>query len=32
MSEVVSLHIHLESLHRREAILESYMKGAAKSP
>jgi hypothetical protein len=32
MSEVVSLHVHLESLHRREAILESYMKGAAKSP
>ena len=32
MSEVVSLHIHLESLDRRQAILESYMKGAAKSP
>jgi hypothetical protein len=32
MSEVVSLHIHLENLHRREAILESYMKGAVKSP
>jgi hypothetical protein len=32
MSEVVSLHIHLESLRRREAILESYMKSAAKSP
>jgi len=32
MSEVVSLHIHLETLDRRQAILESYMKGAAKSP
>jgi hypothetical protein len=32
MSEVVSLHIHLESLDRRAAILQSYMKGAAKSP
>jgi hypothetical protein len=32
MSEVDSLHVHLESLDRREAILESYMKGAAKSP
>jgi hypothetical protein len=32
LSEVVSLHIHLEGLDRREAILESYMKGAAKSP
>ena len=32
MSEVVSLHIHLESMDRRQAILESYMKGAAKSP
>ena len=32
MSEVVSLHIHLESMDRRQAILESYMRGAAKSP
>jgi hypothetical protein len=32
MSEVVSLHLHLESLDRRQAILELYMKGAAKSP
>jgi hypothetical protein len=32
LSEVVSLHIHLETLDRREALLESYMKGAAKLP
>ena len=32
MAEVVSLHLHLETLGRRQAVLEFYMKGAAKSP
>ena len=31
MSEVVSLHLHLETLDRRQAVLESYMKGAEKA-
>lgn len=32
MAEVVSLHVHLDALDRRQAILESYMKGAQKTP
>ena len=31
MSEIVSLHIHLETLDRRPAILQSYLEGAQKS-
>jgi len=30
MSEVVSLHIHLETLDRRQAILQSYLEGTMK--
>jgi hypothetical protein len=32
MAEVVSLHLHLETFGRRQAVLESYMKTASKSP
>ncbi len=30
MSEVVSLHIHLEPLDRRQAILQGYLEGTKK--
>jgi hypothetical protein len=30
MSEVVSLHLHLETLDRRQAVLQAYLEGTAK--
>jgi hypothetical protein len=30
MSEVVSLHLHLETLDRRQAVLQAYLEGTKK--
>jgi hypothetical protein len=32
MSEVVSLHIHLETVDKRQGILETYLRNSQKVP